>query len=55
VKNLVAINLNPTLPSGCDRYGHTFLKTITPEQASFVILKELQKRLLSGNALKVVK
>jgi Mn-dependent DtxR family transcriptional regulator len=33
----------------------SYLKTITPEQASFVILKELQKRLLSGNALKVIK
>ena len=32
-----------------------YLKTITPEQASFVILKELQKRLLAENTLKVVK
>lgn len=31
------------------------VKTITPEQASYVILKELQKRLLAGNTLKVVK
>ena len=31
------------------------LKTITPEQASYVILKELQKRLLAGNTLKVIK
>jgi hypothetical protein len=31
------------------------VETITPEQASFVILKELQKRLLAGNALKVIK
>lgn len=29
--------------------------TITPEQASYVILRELQKRLLSGNTLKVIK
>ena len=32
-----------------------FMKTITPEQASYVILKALQKRLLAGNTLKVVK
>lgn len=31
------------------------VKTITPEQASFVILKQLQKRLLAGHALKVLK
>jgi hypothetical protein len=31
------------------------VKTITPEQASYVILKELQKRLLAGNTLKVIK
>ena len=31
------------------------VKTITPEQASYVILRELQKRLLSGHTLKVVK
>ena len=31
------------------------VKTITPEQASYVILKELQKRLLRGNTLKVIK
>jgi hypothetical protein len=31
------------------------VKTITPEQASYVILKELQKRLMAGNALKVIK
>jgi hypothetical protein len=30
-------------------------KTMTPEQASYVILKELQKRLLAGNSLKVIK
>ena len=29
--------------------------TITPEQASYVILKELQKRLQAGNILKVIK
>lgn len=32
-----------------------YLKTITPEQASYVILKELQKRLQAGNTLKVIK
>ena len=32
-----------------------YLTTITPEQASFVILKALQKRLLAENTLKVVK
>jgi len=31
------------------------VKTITPEQASYIILKELQKRLLAGNTLKVIK
>ena len=31
------------------------VKTITPAQASYVILKELQKRLLAGNTLKVIK
>lgn len=31
------------------------VKFITPEQASYVILKELQKRLRSGNTLKVIK
>ncbi|BBO67518.1 hypothetical protein DSCA_14480 [Desulfosarcina alkanivorans] len=31
------------------------LKTITPGQASYILLKELQKRLLAGNILKVVK
>ena len=32
-----------------------YLNAITPEQASYVILKELQKRLLAGNTLKVIK
>lgn len=32
-----------------------YMKTITPEQASYVIVKALQKRLLAGNTLKVVK
>lgn len=32
-----------------------YLKTITAEQASYVILKELQKRLLAGNTLRIVK
>ena len=31
------------------------VKTITPEQASYVILKQLLKRLLRGNTLKVIK
>jgi len=31
------------------------VNTITPEQASYVILKELQTRLLRGNTLKVIK
>ena len=31
------------------------VKTITPEQASYVILKELQKRLMAEGALKVIK
>jgi hypothetical protein len=32
-----------------------FMRIITPEQASYVILKELRARLLAGNALKVIK
>lgn len=32
-----------------------YLNAITPEQASYVILKELQKRLLAGDTLKVIK
>lgn len=32
-----------------------YLTTITPEQASYVILKELQKQLLAGGTLKVIK
>ena len=31
------------------------VKMITPEQACYIILKELQKRLLAGNTLKVIK
>lgn len=31
-----------------------YVTTITPEQASYVILKELQKRLLAGNILKII-
>ena len=31
------------------------VNAITPEQASYVILKELQKRLLRGNTLKIIK
>jgi len=44
---------NDPLMQSC--LAKSFLKTITPEQASFVILKELQKRLQSGNTLKVVR
>ena len=32
-----------------------YLKTITPEQASYVILKQLQKQLQAGGTLKVIK
>ena len=32
-----------------------YLKTITPEQASYVIVKSLQQRLQKGNTLRVVK
>ncbi|MEE4114210.1 MAG: DUF6794 domain-containing protein [Desulfobacteraceae bacterium] len=31
------------------------VEAITPEQASYVILKELQKRLLTGNTLKIIR
>jgi hypothetical protein len=44
---------NDPLMQSC--LSKSYLKIITPEQASFVILKELQKRLLAGSALKVVK
>ena len=44
---------NDPLMQSC--LSKSYMKTITPEQASFVILKELQKRLQSGNTLKVVK
>ena len=44
---------NDPLMQSCMRTA--FLKTITPEQASFVILKELQKRLHSENTLRLVK
>lgn len=43
---------NDPLMQSCQ--SKSYLKTITPEQASFVILKELQKRLQSGNVLKVI-
>lgn len=32
-----------------------FMQVITPQQASYVILKELQVRLRAGHALKVIK
>ena len=35
--------------------AESFMKTITPAQASFVILKAVQKRLLEGHTLKVIK
>ena len=44
---------NDPLMQSC--LSKSYLKTVTPEQASFVILKALQKRLQSGNTLKVVK
>ena len=44
---------NDPLMQSCMSTG--FLKSITPEQASYVILKALQERLQAGNTLKVVK
>jgi hypothetical protein len=44
---------NDLLMKSCLSAG--YLKTITAEQASYVILKELQQRLLAGNTLKVIK
>jgi hypothetical protein len=44
---------NDPLMQSCMAAG--YLTQITPEQASYVILKELQKRLLRENTLKVVK
>jgi hypothetical protein len=32
-----------------------YMKQITAEQASYVILKKLQERILAGHSLKVVK
>ena len=44
---------NDPLMKSC--MAEAFMKTITPAQASFVILKAMQKRLLAGHTLKVVK
>jgi hypothetical protein len=43
---------NELLMQSC--LSKTNLGTITPEQASFIILKELQKQLQAGNTLKVI-
>ena len=42
----------PLLKSCCDVSG---LPKVSPDQASFIILKELQKRINQGDVLKVVK
>jgi len=42
----------PLLNSCCEISG---LKSINPDQASFIILKQLQSRIQSTNVLKVVK
>ncbi|GAB6905273.1 conserved hypothetical protein [Desulfosarcina cetonica] len=44
---------NDPLMKSCMAEGA--LATITPEQASYVILKTLQKKLLAGNTLKVIR
>lgn len=44
---------NSPLMDSCKTRG--YLTSITAEQASYVILKELQKQLVAGNTLKVVK
>lgn len=44
---------NDPLLSSCRHAAH--LKTITPEQASMVILKALQHRIQAGSVLRVVK
>ena len=42
----------PLLKSCCDVSGRS---KVNPDQASFIILKELQKRINEGDVLKVVK
>ena len=42
----------PLLKSCCEISG---LKSVNPDQASFIILKELQRRIQDTNVLKVVK
>lgn len=44
---------NDPLMNSCRAHG--YLTTITAEQASYVIVKELQKQLIAGNALRIVK
>ena len=44
---------NDPLLASCERIAR--LETITAEQASLLILKTLQQRILAGNVLKVVK
>ena len=42
----------PLINSCCEVSG---LKSVNPDQASFIILKELQHRILGTNVLKIVK
>ena len=44
---------NDPLMKSCMEEG--YLTSITPEQASYVILKSLQKKLREGNTLKVIR
>lgn len=44
---------NDPLMQSCRTAGH--MKVMTAEQASYLILKKLQERLLAGNILKIVK
>jgi hypothetical protein len=53
VRNQFRLPGNEPLMKSCR--SAAYLKRISPEQASYVILKELQKYLLAGNTLRVLK
>jgi hypothetical protein len=53
VRNQFRLPGNEPLMKSCR--SAAYLKSISPEQASYVILKELQKYLLAGNTLRVLK
>jgi len=53
IRNEFRLPGNTPLMESCKTSG--YVTSITAEQASYVILKELQKQLVAGNTLKVVK